>query len=266
MFELTRFEARRHYKQALGVSGGMFALVFVVMMVFPSFETVGEEYMDALESMPDALLATFGGGDIAITSLEGFLVLEVYQFVWMLVIGGYLAYASATLIAGERERGNIDVLLMAPIPRRQVVAEKFLSMIPDVILISLGTLFGVVVGAVVIDESIDLLWLVLVHVFSLPYLFACVAFGLVLSVAVESERRAQIVAFAGIAGMYVLEALVGQTDYDWLGNLMFARYLSPSDILVANETEPLDAAILVAMTVALLVLAAVLFERADITT
>lgn len=266
MFELTRFEARRHYKQALGVSAGMFGLVFVVMMVFPAFEEAGEDYMDVIESMPEALLATFGGSGIPITTIEGFLVLEVYQFIWMVVIGGYLAYASATLIAGERERGNIDVLLMTPVPRRQIVAEKFVSMIPDVFLISVGTFLGVVVGAVLINEPIDLYWLVALHVVSFPYLFACVAFGLFLSVLFESERRAQIVAFGGVAATYVLEALLQDTDYDWLGNVMFSHYLSPPDVLIQNELAAVDAAILVLATTGLLVAAAVVFERADITT
>lgn len=266
MFELARFEARRHYKQALGVSAGMFGLVLLVVLIFPAFQEAGEDYMEILEAMPESLLATFGGANIPMTTIEGFLILEVYQFVWMMVIGGYMAYASATLIAGDLERGNLDVLLMTPVPRRQIVAEKFVSMVPDVFSISFGTFLGVVVGVELIDESIDLYWLVVLHVLSFPYLFACVAFGLLLSVVFDSERRAQIVAFGGVAATYVLEALLQDTDFHWLGNVMFSSYLSPPDVLIRNEIGLLDAAVLVFMTVALLIAAAAVFERADVTT
>lgn len=266
MFELARFEARRHYRQALGVSAGMFGLVLLVVMIFPAFEEAGEDYLEVIESLPESLLATFGGANIPIATIEGFLVLEVYQFVWMVVIGGYLAYASATLIAGELERGNVDVLLMTPVPRRQIVAEKFVSMVPDVFLISASTLLGVVLGAALIEEPIDVYWFFLLHVVSIPYLLACVAFGLLLSALFESERRAQIAAFGGVSAGYVLEALLQDTDFAWVGDFMISRYLSPPDVLIANEVSLVDATVLVFATIGLLVAAAVVFERADVTT
>ncbi|MGM0604848.1 MAG: ABC transporter permease subunit [Halobacteriota archaeon] len=266
MFELTRFEARRHLSQALGVTAGMFGLVMLVVLIFPAYEQAGDEFEEILEGMPDAMQAAFGAADIPFATIEGFLIIEVYQFVWMMVIGGYLAYAAATLIAGEISDGNIDVLLMTPISRRQIVLEKFLSMVPDVVLISLGTYLAVAIGTVLIEEPIDLFWVGMVHLLSVPYLLACVAFGLVLSVVVSSERRAQIAAFAAIAASYVLEALVQDTDYEIVGDFMFAHYLTPGDILIENEVATIDAVVLLTITMLLLVVAAAIFERADITT
>lgn len=264
MIELARFEARRHVKQALGVAGGMAGFVLLVVLLFPSIQESGADFEEYLEALPDAVVAAFGGGAIPITTLEGFLVLEVYGLIWTLLVGAYLAYAAATLVAGERERGSIDALLMTPIPRRRIVAEKFLSMLPDVVFVSLATYVGVVVGAVLVDESIDLVWLAVLHVVSVPYLLACVSFGLLLSVIVDSARRAQILAFAGIAVMYLLEALTRETDYEALGDVMFPRYFDPAGILVRNEVALLDAALLVAAAMAFLIAAALAFERADI--
>jgi ABC-2 type transport system permease protein len=264
MIELARFEARRHVKQALGVSGGMAGFVLLVVLLFPSIQESGADFEEYLEALPDAAVAAFGGGGIPITTIEGFLVLEVYGLIWTLLVGAYLAYAAATLIAGERERGSIDALLMTPIPRRRIVAEKFLSMLPDVVFVSLATYVGVVVGAVLVDESVDLIWLAVLHVVSVPYLLACVSFGLLLSVVVDSARRAQLLAFAGIAVMYLLEALTRETDYEALGDFMFPRYFDPAGILVRNEVAPLDAALLVAAAMAFLIAAALAFERADI--
>lgn len=266
MIELARFEARRHVKQVLGVAGGMFGFVLLVVTIFPSIEQAGADFEEYMEALPDALMATFGGEAIAITTIEGFLILEVYGFIWTLLVGAYLAYAAATLIASERERGSIDVLLMTPIPRRRIIAEKFLSMVPDVVFVSLATYVGVVVGTLLIDESIDLLWLAILHLVSIPYLLACVSFGLLLSVVVGSARRAQIVAFAGIAAMYLLESLTRETDYEPLGDLMFPRYFDPAEILLENEIALLDASLLVAAAMAFLLVAALVFERADIAT
>jgi ABC-2 type transport system permease protein len=266
MLELARFEARRHRKQALGVGVGMFAFVLLVVLIFPSIEAAGADFEAYIEALPDAVVASVGGGAVPFTTIEGFLVLEVYRFIWMLLVGAYLAYAAATLVASERERGSIDTLLMTPIPRRRVVAEKFLSMVPDVVFVSLATFVGVLVGTALVDESIDLFWLTVLHALSVPYLLACVAFGLLLSVVVESARRAQLLAFAGVAGMYLLESLTRETDYDWVGNLMFPRYFDPNAILVDNEVDVLGAVLLVAAAMGFLVVAAAVFERADVTT
>lgn len=266
MIELARFEARRHVKQALGVGGGMFAFVLLVVLIFPSIEDAGvdfEEYMDAL---PDAMLAAFGGEGISVATIEGFLVLEVYGFIWTLLVGAYLAYSAATLIASEREQGSIDILLMTPLPRRRIVAEKFLSMVPDVVFVSLATFLGVVVGTTLIDRSVDLYWLTMLHLLSIPYLLVCVSFGLLLSVVVGSARRAQILAFAGVAVMYLLEALTRETDYERLGDLMFPRYFDAGAILVRNELDLLDASLLIIIAMVFLLAAAAIFERADIAT
>lgn len=266
MFELTRFEARRHFRQALAVSGGMFGLVVLVVFIYPSFSKAGEEYQEIIAEMPDALQATFGGGDVPFTTLEGFLVFEVYQMVWTMLVGAYIAYAAATLLAGDYEQGNLDVLLMTPAPRRQLVAAKFFSMIPDIVLVSLGTFGGVIVGTVAINESVDLVWLAMLHLLSIPYLLACAAFGLVVSVLfVETARRAQLLSFASIAVLYVLEALVQETSYDWLSALMFSHYLSPADILIRQDADIVGAGVLLGSAVVLLVATAMLFERTDIT-
>lgn len=267
MIELARFEARRHFKQALGVAGGMFGFVLLVVLIFPSIEQAGADFEAYMEALPDAVLSAFGGGGmIPLTTLEGFLVLEVYGFIWTLLVGAYLAYAAATLVASEREQGTIDTLLMTPLPRRRIVAEKFLSMIPDVVFTSMATYAGVAVGAFLIEEPIDLYWLAVLHVVSIPYLLACVSFGLLLSVVVGSPRRAQLLAFAGISAMYLFESLTRETDYDLLGDFMFPRYFDPAAILVDHEVSVLDAMLLVAAAMVFLIVAAAAFERADIAT
>lgn len=266
MFELARFEARRHFKQALGVGVGMFGFVLLVVLIFPSVEASGVDFEAYIEALPDAVTASVGGGAVPFTTIEGFLVLEVYRFIWMLLVGAYLAYAAATLVAAERERGSIDTLLMTPMPRRRVVAEKFLSMVPDVVFVSLATFVGVLVGTALVDESTDLFWLAVLHVLSVPYLLACVGFGLLLSVLVGSARRAQILAFAGVAAMYLLESLTIDTDFEWVGNLMFPRYFDPNAVLIDNEIDVLGAVLLVAAAMGFLVVAAAVFERADVTT
>lgn len=266
MIELARFEARRHVKQALGVGVGMFGFVLLIVMVFPAMEEAGQDLQEIFDAMPESVLATVGG-QVPFHTIEGFLVVEVYRMIWMLIVGSYLAYAAATLVAGELESGSIDTLLMTPMPRRRIVAEKFLSMVPDVVFISLSTFVGVLAGAWAVGEEIDLFWLAVLHVVSVPYLLTCVSFGLLVSVLVAtSARRAQIVAFAGVAAMYMLEAVTRDTDYERLGDLLFPRYFDPNAILISNEVSVVDTGVLLVVTLSFLLVAAAVFERIDVAT
>lgn len=266
MLETARFEARRHVKQAIGVSIGMLAFVGMIIGLFPSIEAAGAEMEAYVEALPESVTAAVGGADVPIATIEGFLVIEVYRFIWMLVLGAYFAYAAASLIAGERERRSIDLLVTLPIPRRRIVFEKFCSMIPDAVLVNVVTALGVLVLVPMVGENIDAVWVIALHAVSIVYLLACVAFGLLLSTLIASERRAQIAGFGGVAVMYLLEAVTRDTDVEWLGDPLFPRHFDPNALLIDQEMDWDGTLTLLAMTLVLLWLAILRFERTDITT
>ncbi|MFP4174987.1 MAG: ABC transporter permease subunit [Halobacteriales archaeon] len=240
----------------------MSALVALVVGIFPSVqETEGLE--SYIEELPDALSAAMGG-DIAFTTIEGFLIIEVYRMTWMLILGAYFAYSSASLVAGEMERGSIELTLMNPVRRRRVVVEKFLSTVPDAVIVSLLTLVAVVASLEAIDESVEFVNLALLHSVGAVYLVACAAFGVLASCIVNGEQRAQVVGFGGVAGMYIVEAVTRDTDHDWAGRLTLARYFDPNTVLIDGEVDGGETLVLVAATVVFVWTAAFVFERSDI--
>jgi ABC-2 type transport system permease protein len=262
MLETARFEARRHARRAVAVGVVMAGLVALVVGIFPSMqETEGLE--SYVEELPDALSAAMGG-DVAFTTIEGFLIIEIYRMTWMLILGAYFAYSSASLVAGEVERGSIELTLMNPVRRRRVVVEKFLSTVPDAAVVSLLTFVGVVASLRAIDESVEMWNLVLLHSVGALYLVACAAFGVLVSCVVDGEQRSQVVGFGGIAGMYVVEAVTRDTDHGWVGRLTVPRYFDPNSILIDGEVNGGETLVLVAVTVVFVWTAAAVFERADI--
>jgi ABC-2 type transport system permease protein len=262
MLETARFEARRSARRAVAVGFVMSALIGLVVGMFPSVqETEGLE--SYVEELPDALSAAMGG-DVAFTTVEGFLIIEVYRMTWMLILGAYFAYSSASLVAGEVERGSIELTLMSPVRRRRVVYEKFLSTVPDAVVVSLLTLVAVVVSLGAIDESVGFTNLALLHSVGAVYLVACAGFGVFVSCLVDGERRAQVVGFGGVAAMYVVEAVTRDTDHDWVGHLTVARYFDPNSVLVDGEVDTPEVLVLVATSLVLVWAGALVFERADI--
>jgi ABC-2 type transport system permease protein len=262
MLETARFEARRGARRAIGVGVAMGAMVALVVGVFPSVqETEGLE--SYIEELPDALSAAMGG-DVGFTTIEGFLIIEIYRMTWMLILGSYFAYASASLVASEVERGSIELTLMNPVRRRRVVFEKFLSTVPEAVVVSSLTLVAVVASLEAIDESITFVNLVLLHSVGAVYLVACAAFGVLVSCLIDGEQRAQVIGFGGVAAMYIVEAVTRDTDHDWAGRLTLARYFDPNALLIDGEVDGGDTLVLVGATVILVWTAAYVFERSDI--
>jgi ABC-2 type transport system permease protein len=262
MFEVTQYESRRRIRGAvaLAVFVGVFALLIVG--IFPSVEASGVDFEAYVENLPTAVSEGFNVQ--AINTIQGFLAAELYQFVWLLLLGLYMAYAGGGTVAGDVETGRLDLLLATPVSRRRLVLEKFLSLSVPIVLVNLFGLLFVYGGAVLVDESIAIADLAAVHLLSIPYLYVCASVGLLLSVVLSRADVAQRGGIAAVFALFLLDTVSLGTDYEWLGKLSPTRYFDPTDILVEGTYDVGGALVLSAATV-LLVLASLLrFQQRDV--
>ncbi|WP_254839538.1 ABC transporter permease [Natronomonas marina] len=264
MFEIAGFEARRRVRPTLYLSAAVLAFAGLVLALFPSIRESGVDFQTYIESFPPELQNAFVGGVTDFTRIEGYLAVELYQWLWMLVLGVYFAYAAASAVAGEVESGAIDLVLTHPVSRTRVVVGKYLAFVPSVLAVNAITFAGTYLGVRLLGESIDVGRLLLLHGLSSVYLLACAAIGLVASVASDGARRAQMAAIGAVFATYLVDALTLDTDYEWLGTPAPSRYFDPTEILVAGEVDWAGIAVLVAYAVALVVVSAEYFERRDI--
>jgi len=265
MLEITTFEARRRVRGTLLLSGSLLAFAGLVIALFPSIKDSGVDFEAYVESFPPEVQSAFlGGTAVDFTQIEGFLAVELYQWLWLLVLGVYFAYAAASTIAGEAESGSLDLLLVNPVSRTRVVVGKFLSLVPSVIAVNALVLAGTYLMVGFIGEEIDLTDLLTLHTLSVVYLLACAALGLLASVLFDTPRRAQTVGIGAVFAMFLVDSLTFDTDYEWVGDPAFSRYFDPTAILVNGEVDWDGIAILLAVTVLLVVVAAEYFERKDV--
>jgi ABC-2 type transport system permease protein len=265
MLEIASFETRRRARGAMLLTGSVLAFAGLVIGLFPSIKQSGVDFQTYVDSFPPEVRNAFLGQVTDFTTIEGFLAVELYQWLWMLVLGVYFAYAAGSTIAGEVEQGSIDGLLVHPVSRTRVVVGKFLAFVPVVLAVNAITLLGTYLGVGFIGEEIDFWNLFLVHSLSSVYLLACAAVGLLASVVFNTARRAQMVSIAAIFAMYLVDALTLDTDYEWIGDPAFSRYFDLTEILIDSEIDWGGLAVLVAVTVVLVIVSAEYFERKDVT-
>lgn len=182
----------------LVIAGGL-ALMGVIMPVM--YAAFGQEMGEFIESVPffSQIASSFGGGDLV--SLNGSMALG-FQHPFTLLLLGIMAIAFPALaIAGERDKGTLEVTLSRPISRRgllltlYVAGAIFVAFLIGVLVLMTG-ITGVVVG---FGEEIDFgrlaqLWLAGTLLFTA---FMALAFA----VSVESDRPGPAI---GLPAVFVL--------------------------------------------------------------
>jgi ABC-2 type transport system permease protein len=261
MFEFSRYYGRRRVKGSAALTAGLAILTGLYIYLFPSISSSID--LDAyIQSMPPALRAAFGIQSL--NSIEGFLAAELYAFGWVLLLGLYLAYAAASLVADDVEDGRMDMLLALPVSRSKVLLEKFSSLLVPIAVANVVLPVFVYFGVVAIGETLSVADLAMVHLLSVPYLLTTAAIGLVASVIFDRTSLAQRAAMGTVFGLFLVDSVVTNTEFAVLGALSPTRYYDPAAVLVESQWDVTGALLLLIAALALLLLGRTLFQRKDI--
>jgi len=262
MTDILKYEARRSATGAVALTVMMGLFVVLILAIYPSVAASGDAITQFIQNLPEQFKASFSFE--AYTTVEGFLATEFYQFTWLLLAGLYLIYVAGGTIAGDVESGRIDLLLATPVSRRRVVVEKYLSLFVPIFLLNLVVPLFVYAGLIAIDESVDVTNLLLLHLFSIPYLALTAALGMVLSVLLKRADIAQRGGLALLFFLFIVESVTTNTDFDWIGAISPSRYFDPASILVDGDVDVAGSLILIAAAIALVIISAEIFRNSDV--
>jgi len=105
------------------------AIGLVVLMYsafYPSIRSNAQQFDQYMKNLPVAVRKMLGGSNIS--SPAGYLMSEIFSFMGPVLLLVYAIGAGSRAIAGEEERGTLDLLLSTPVRRRTVVVETFVAM------------------------------------------------------------------------------------------------------------------------------------------
>lgn len=125
---------------------GVVALVLVTVLFYPSIE--GNQELNALlDDYPDAARALIGAGELDLVSPAGYLNSQLFALMAPVVVAIFAIGAGASAVAGDEERGTIELLLAQPLSRTRLVAERALAMTAGVALLCALTFLATWAGA-----------------------------------------------------------------------------------------------------------------------
>ena len=208
--------------------------------------------------------SNFGGGNLF--SLRGSISLGFIHPIAVALVAVFAVGWTASAVAGERQRGTLEVLLARPISRRSLyltlLVAAFLFIAVAVAAIILGALASATAWNVIAElrlENVPLLWLNGMLLFGA---FASIA--LAASVSFDRLTPALGITLAVVIVSYFLEILGSLwPDAKPLQPYSLFHYLQPTDVL-NGELPLLDVLILGATIVTAVVYALIVFPRRDI--
>jgi ABC-2 type transport system permease protein len=206
----------------------------------------------------------FGSGSIF--NLPGTLTLGLQHPLAVAFVGIFAIGSAASAVAGERERGTLEVLLARPLSRRRV----FLTVAAAVAVMSALALGAVLAGEVAgvliqgLSNEVDLALMGLVFINGLLLWAAFAAFALAASVSFDRLGPALGLALAYLLINYFLEVLGSLwLDVAWSQEYSLFHHFNAGEIL-RGEAQPIDFVILGVAVLVPMVYALVVFPRRDL--
>jgi ABC-2 type transport system permease protein len=234
----------------------------ILPIVFDAFGAEFEAIMDS--GIIPSQFAQFGGGDIF--SLTGSVALG---FIHPISVGLGLVFAvgfAGAAIAGERQRGTLEVLLARPVSRRRTYLTALVASLQFVAVTTLALTAGALVGAAIVGRVAELgpgnlpvLWL------NASLLFGAVAaISLAASVSFDRLTPALGLSLAFVLVSYFLD-VIGELwpDAAFLQPYSVFHYLDARAALT-GLADPADFAVLAGVIAVAVGYALVVFPRRDL--
>jgi ABC-2 type transport system permease protein len=248
----------------------IFLYGILTMYIYPTMTDSSIDILGYINALPDAMKAAFGYEGIDFTNLtftpEAFATLE-FLVLWPLLIGVYGIFASISL-AREAERGTLDLLLAQPIRRYRVLISKFAVFIFAALVIAVASLLGLLLGTVIINETVDTLSLALALVEALLLVFSFASFTLLSSVIFLEPRKSLLVAGVFVGGSYIINFIVPilNPSISWLRNISLFYHYQPNEIVNSASLNWTSVSVYTGVSIVCFLAALIIFQKRDLVT
>lgn len=244
------------------VALALFGWGVLIPVIYTAFSDAIRELANS-GAIPEQLL-NFGSGSLF--SLPGAVTLGTQHPIAIALLSVFAVGASALAVAGERQRGTLEILLARPLTRSGLYATIAVALL-CVVALSLGALLaGFVVGAatqgVVDDLAVDRMPLVFLN--GLLLWGAFTTFGLAASVSFDRAGPAIGLTLAYLLVNYFFEILGSLwQDVAWTQEYSLFHHFNPTEIL-EGRLDPIDLVITGIAFLLPIAWALIVFPRRDL--
>jgi ABC-2 type transport system permease protein len=246
----------------LAVTAAAIGWGLLIPIIYTSFADAFRQLVNS-GTIPKQLMS-FGSGNFF--TLPGAVTLGLEHPLAIAFMGIFAVGSTATAVAGERERGTLEVLLARPISRRTLYWTLAAAIVLLLAVVMAALLGGQAIGIALQDlgDQINLAYMPLVFLNGLLLWSAFAAFGLAASVSFDRTAPALGLTIAYLLVNYFLEILGSLwTDVAWSQQYSLFHHFQPGEILT-GKADPIDFLILAVAIAVPVAYAVIVFPRRDL--
>ncbi|MDX2161193.1 MAG: ABC transporter permease subunit [bacterium] len=222
---------RRGWRGMLWWGIGLGFLAWLNVIAVPNVESI-QQIAGLLETMPPLMMQMFGVTDIQFMATpEGYLALQLFAF-FPLVLAIYGGSVGMNIVANEEDRGILDMLLSAPVPRWRVLLEKALAyavLIVGVVALLFAWVWAGLLMVPEIAAQIDMGELAVATFGMVPQTWIVMGAAALFTGLLRSRGLALGLVAAFVVGSYFLNTLGGAVTDSILATLRPLSYFSHLD-------------------------------------
>ena len=263
-WEITR-QALRAARRTLAIWAAAFAgLIALYAVIWPSVRG-NTSWRNLFDTLPPTYRALFtASGTIDLSTAGGYLGVELMGFMGPALIAVYAITAGSAAIAGEEDRGGLEVTLSAPVSRVQLFGQRFTALLTGIAALMLTTAAALWIFSAVLGMRLGLGAIAsAAAALGIFGLFAG-AVAIAVGAATGSPAAARGVAALVVVASYLINALAQVTSA-----LRPARPISPYYLVLGNDPMAhglrlVGAGSVLAAVAAIAAAGGILFARRDL--
>jgi ABC-2 type transport system permease protein len=205
-----------------------------------------------------------GDTNIDFSTIEGFLALEYFSL-WPLLFIIFLAVKTSGTISKHVEDRSMDILLATGYSRFRFLNEKVLLLFVNFILIILSAWLGLVLGTILIGESVPFTGLTITFIDSIPMALAVMGIALLISVLVDEGGKSIGIVMGVVIGEYMLQIVANLASWgDNLKYLSIFTYWDSNDAMLDQVIHPVNVIVPMSVAAITFALSYYLFKKKEI--
>lgn len=242
---------------AVGVGG----YAVLIAAFWPTMKKNTAMFESLMTQFPEAFVKAFGIDNM--TTFGGFLGGELLNFMWPLIVGLFVIMAASAFVAGEIDRGTVELWLSVPAARWKLLASKQTALLAGMAVIVAVTVVSIAVSALLAGETLSSTGLVWCGVVLLSFCVCVAGYTSLLSSLFSSRGAAAGLAAALTLGSYLAGVLSGLSkDVEWLKYVALTSAFHPQPALL-DKAAGGEVVALFAIGLACAVASLAVFERRD---
>ena len=241
---------------------GIAAYTLLIVAFWPTAKNNAALFSSYISQLPEAFVKAFGIADIA--HFEGFIGAEELNFMWPLIVLVFVIMAASSFVAGEIDRGTVELWLSVPVARWRLLSAKQIALLIGIVVLAAITVALIAVAGRLANEPLATSGLLATGVVLSALCIAVGGYTSLFSSIFSSRGSAAGLAAGVTIGSYLLGILSGiSKDFDWLKYLSITSAFHPQQALLNGAADAGEVSVLMAVGVVTALVSLAVFQRRD---